>query len=85
MRSSNNRAFTGKTDLGFPNRFLRIRDSGFGFLKQHGAIFGLQVFTVWRIAKITIGRGGGIRDLATIWVWMTGLKNPIRQPLIRLF
>jgi len=27
----------------------------------------------------------GLRDLATIWVRMTGLKNPIRQPLIRLF
>ena len=29
MRGSNNRAFTGKTDLGFPNMFLAIRDTGF--------------------------------------------------------
>ena len=77
MRGSNCRAFTGKADSGFPNRFLRIRDSGFGFLKQHGTIFGLQVLTVWRIAIITIG---GSRDLATIWVRMSGLKNPFRQP-----
>ena len=73
MRGSDYRAFTGTTDF---------RDSGFGFLKQNGAIFGLQVFTVWRIAIITIG---GLRDLATIWVRMTGLKNPIRQSPIRLF
>ena len=73
MRDSDYRAFTGTTDF---------RDSGFGFLKQNWAIFGLQVFTVWRIAIITIG---GLRDLATIWIRITGLKNPIRQSPIRLF